>query len=144
MVVVLTACGDDGSGPIEVFNAEFRTTPNDLGAGYLTIANGTEESITLVGASSPDVTRIELHESTLNDEGVMQMRARPEGFIVGAGEQVSLQPGGKHLMLIEPDPPGDELVLTLDFGSEQLVVTASFDEAASATSDSMADMEDDG
>ena len=113
------SCGDADSGNIEVLDAQFRTTPNDLGAGYLTIANSTDEPITLRGASSPEVTRIELHESMMQD-GVMRMTARPEGFTVGAGEEVVLAPGGKHLMLFEPEPTGDQLEITLDFAAHAL------------------------
>ena len=142
LVLAGAACGSDSDGSIEVNDARFRTTPNDLGAGYLTIENSTDDPITLIGASSPDVGRIELHESTMSDDGVMQMAERPEGFTVEPGDTVSLEPGGKHLMLFEPEPPGDELEFTLDFGSEQLVVMATLDEAGSASSmDEMDDTE---
>ena len=40
LVIVLASCGDDGT--IEVIDARFRITPNDLGAGYLTITNSTQ------------------------------------------------------------------------------------------------------
>ena len=133
LVFVLASCGDDAR-TIEVIDAQFRTTPNDLGAGYLTITNGTDDAVTLVGASSPDVERIELHESTMTD-GVMQMAARPEGFEIGAGEKVLLESGGEHLMLFGPHPQGDKLEITLDFGSEQIEILATFDEAGSASSD---------
>ena len=144
LAVVAMSCGDDSSGTIGVLNAEFRLTANDLGAGYMTITNGTDDTITLVAVSSPEVGRVELHESMMNDEGVMQMLPRPEGFTVEPGGQISLESGGKHLMLIDPEPTGDELEFTLDFGSEQLVATAAFDEAGSAAGDVMADMENEG
>ena len=144
MALVAMSCGDDSSGTIEVLDAEFRLTANNRGAGYLTITNDTDGTITLVGASSSEVGRVELHESMMNDEGEMQMIPRPEGFTVGPGGRISLESGGKHLMLFDPEPTGDELEFTLDFGSEQLVVTAAFDEAGSAAGDVMADTETEG
>ena len=144
LAVVAVSCGDDSSGSIDVQNAEFRLTANNRGAGYLTITNGTDDTITLVGASSSEVGRVELHESMMNDAGEMQMIPRPEGFTVGPGGQIMLESGGKHIMLFDPEPTGDELEFTLDFGSEQLVVTAAFDEAGSAAADVMSDMEDEG
>lgn len=140
LTAVAASCGSDDSGSVEIVDAKFRTTPNDLGAGYLTIENSTDDPITLVGASSPEVGRIELHESTMNDDGVMQMIPRPEGFTVEPGEQISLEPGGKHLMLFDPEPAGDELEITLDFDSLDIVVTAELTDAIGG-SDSMDEME---
>ena len=135
LTLLATACGSDDAGSVTVVDAQFRTTPNDLGAGYMTISNGTDESVTLIGASSPDVERIELHESSINDEGVMQMEQRPGGFTIEPGGEAVLEPGGKHLMLFGPTATGEELELSLDFGDEQVVVMATFDEEGSAAAD---------
>lgn len=140
IAVIAAACGSDDAGGIDVSEAQFRTTPNGLGAGYLTISNTTDDPVTLRAASSPEVERIELHESEMQD-GVMQMTPRPEGFTVDPGAQVVLEPGGKHLMLFSPEPSGDELQITLDFGTETIVVAAEFDAEASAAHDGMDDMD---
>ncbi|MEO0972725.1 MAG: copper chaperone PCu(A)C, partial [Pseudomonadota bacterium] len=39
-----------------------------------------------------------LHETLLVD-GISRMRARPEGFVVPAGGDFALAPGGAHVML---------------------------------------------
>ena len=141
IAVIAAACGSDDSGRIDVSEAQFRTTPNGLGAGYLTISNTTDDPVTLRAASSPEVERIELHESEMQD-GVIKMTPRPEGFTVDPGAQVVLEPGGKHLMLFSPEPSGDELQITLDFGTETIVVAAEFDAEASAAHDDMGGMDD--
>ena len=74
--------------------------PGRTMAGFMTIDNTGENDIALVDATSPQFGRIELHTMTM-DEGVMRMR-RLEELMVAAGESVTLEPGGKHLMLFEP------------------------------------------
>ena len=150
-LLVLSACGGE-AGSIDVQDATYRTVRDDLGAGYLTITNSTDDDVTLTSVSADGVGRIELHESLMADDGTMAMESRPEGFVVAAGESISLEPGGKHLMLFDPKAGGEELDLTLSFGDEEIVVAAAFDEAGSASSmddmdhsddDAMDDMESD-
>lgn len=69
-------------------------------AGYVQLANKGADAVTLVEVSSPQIRKIELHEMIERD-GMMRMR--PLGDVaVAAGEVLSLQPGGKHLMLFDP------------------------------------------
>jgi len=137
--LVATACGGGDSGSIEVQEARFRLAREDLGAGYMTISNTTGDDVTLEAVSADGVGRIELHESVAADDGTMAMESRPDGFLIEAGQTVSLQPGGKHLMLFDPENT-DDLTLDLDFGDQTVSVVASFDEEASAMSD-MDDMD---
>ena len=130
VLLTAAACGGGDSGSIQVENASFRLTPNDLGAGYVTITNTTSDAVTLAGASAEGIGRIELHETMQND-GIVNMEARPEGFTIEPGETIALEPGGKHMMLFEPSVDGD-VMINLDFGSEIVPVLASFDELGSA------------
>lgn len=146
MAVVATACGDSG-GSIEVEDARYRLSRTDLGAGYLSVTNSTGDPVTLLGASAEGVGRIELHESMAAADGTMSMEARPQGFTIAAGETVTLEPGGKHLMLFDPQSDVQDLTIELDFGDETVQVVAEFDEAASAAASDesmgeMGDMED--
>lgn len=142
VVLLATACGgSDGS--IEVLDARYRLSRSDLGAGYLTVTNTTGSDVTLQAASAPGIGRIELHESLASDDGVMSMEPRPDGFVIPAGETVSLQPGGKHLMLFDAEGTED-LTITLDFGDESIEVLAAYDADASAAAmsdDAMDDMD---
>lgn len=141
LLLIVTACGGGGDGgSIEVEDARYRLSRADLGAGYMSVTNSTDETVTLESVSAAGVGSIELHESVEASDGTMGMEPRPNGFEIAAGETVTLEPGGKHLMLFDPEGT-DDLNLVLDFGDETIEVVAAFDEAASASLDSMDDMD---
>ncbi|HRW09597.1 MAG TPA: copper chaperone PCu(A)C [Caldilineaceae bacterium] len=92
--------GDMAEG-LTVENVMARAVPvaGTNGAVYLTIHNGTAMDDQLVSVTSDVAEAAELHE-TINDNNVMRMEARPEGFAIPAGESIELTPGGKHIMLV--------------------------------------------
>jgi len=77
--------------------------------------NNSDRDINVVGFTSDlDVPTYELHEVV---DGVMQMK--PGGFIIPAGGEHELKPGGDHMMLMdytEPIEAGDTITITLEFG----------------------------
>lgn len=102
----------------EILAGWVRTPPGgrDVTAGYLTLRAGTEDD-QLVAASSPIATRVEIH--TMEDDGeVMRMR-QVEAIDLPAGTDVSLAPGGDHLMFFGVDTAalGGEAEVTLEFAS---------------------------
>ncbi|MEZ5996353.1 MAG: copper chaperone PCu(A)C [Hyphomonadaceae bacterium] len=121
----LAACGapahneaahEDGALRIEDARAAPSPEGVDVAAGYLTIVNGTSEDDRLLGATSPRAARVELHEMTM-DGAVMQMRAI-EAIPAPAGQEVSLAPGGAHLMFFGVSTPfaeGEEIPVQLQF-----------------------------
>jgi copper(I)-binding protein len=93
--------------------------PMPMLAGYARIDNDCASAATVVAAESPVFGSVELHESRLVD-GVSRMRAVPELRIPPRG-RAQLQPGGLHLMLMQPAQPlqaGDsvEVAFTLADG----------------------------
>lgn len=97
-----------------------RATPPGMPmlAGYVTLANGGDAPVTLVGASSPAVEAVELHRTEIVD-GVSRMRAAGE-LVVAPGGTLVLAPGGLHMMLMRPVAPisaGDTVEVTLDLGA---------------------------
>jgi Cu-Zn family superoxide dismutase len=68
------------------------------GAAFLTLFNTGAHKAELVGAEAPEVTRVELHRTTMVD-GVMRMRP-VETIEVPARGHTALRPGGLHIMLI--------------------------------------------
>ncbi len=154
LALVLGACGSDtttdaaaadassettagaassGVASLTVVEPWYRTSSADQGAAYLSITNDGDETVTFLSATS-DAATVELHETVQDDAGVMSMEERPEGFEIAPGETLVLEPGGKHLMLIDLIPPDSgvlDLVLTFDAGT--LDVAAAFDEEASAS-----------
>ena len=88
-----------------------------VGVGYLTLTNNGDTADRLVGASSPAAARAELHMTEMSD-GIMRMRAVPDGLEIPPGGTVELAPGGYHLMLMElaqPIAEGDAVPLMLEF-----------------------------
>ena len=72
-------------------------------AGFGRIGNNCESPVVVVGASSPAFEDVSLHETRIVD-GISKMRAVPE-LRVAAGKAATLQPGGLHLMLMQPRTP---------------------------------------
>jgi len=83
-------------------------------AGYMNIRNAGPTTVQVIAVSSPSFTRAELHR-TVVEEGVARME--PVGQLeIAAGSSVSLEPGGLHLMLIEPQQvlqEGDSVTLVI-------------------------------
>jgi copper(I)-binding protein len=116
-VCLLLGCGaasQEGAPPIAISGAVARLAPG-MGAVYLTIQNNTAQEDRLLSVEAPG-SMIELHESVSQGE-IMRMLPRPEGFVVPAQGSVSLQEGGKHLMVMGADPTAhpEGLPLTLVF-----------------------------
>lgn len=96
------------------------------GAAYLTIHNRGEATDRLIGAQTPTAGHAELHEH-VHQDGLMKMQ-KLESISIDAGEQVSFEPGGYHVMLFDLKQPlteGTPFPLTLQFekaGSVELEV----------------------
>lgn len=87
------------------------------GAVYLNIVNPTPEDDVLEAVFTPAARVAEVHE-TVEEDGLMKMEAFPEGLPVPAESTVSLEPGGKHVMLMaleERLEPGVTIELELRF-----------------------------
>ena len=69
-------------------------------AAYLTIVNQGDTDQLIVGVESPDYERVELHSSSIKD-GRSEMR-RLDRIAVPANKRIAFEPGGMHLMLINP------------------------------------------
>jgi len=98
-------------------------------AVYMTLTNNTDEDVRLVGAQTDVAGVVEIHESSMNDEGVMQMRPLTDGLSIPAGETVELRPGGLHLMLMDlqvPLAPETAFLLTLTLVPEAAISGDSF------------------
>lgn len=88
--------------------------PGRMMAGFMALHNPTDTAIVLVDARSPQFGHVEIHTMVM-DDGVMRMR-RLEQLPIEPGAGVSLEPGGLHLMFIEPLEPlrvGDHISVEL-------------------------------
>ena len=93
-------------------------------AGYMTIHNPQSEAVSIVSLRSNAFAMIEIHQ-TIEQDGMMRME-QVTGLKIEPNSSVQLEPGGLHLMMMNPSEPtqaGDllEIVVVLDDGSEQRV-----------------------
>jgi copper(I)-binding protein len=83
-------------------------------AAYMVINNTGESLAGITAIASPDFERTELHR-TVVESGVARMVAI-EKLEIPSGDKLSLDPGGIHLMLINPLRPlraGDTVTLVI-------------------------------
>lgn len=87
------------------------------GAVYFVVMNNTAQTDRLVAVESDVAAAAELHES-VEENNVIRMEPRPDGFEIPAGGSVTLAPGGKHVMLLNLKAPlveGESFTVTLRF-----------------------------
>jgi copper(I)-binding protein len=95
------------------------------GAVYFTVVNPGSRSDRLVRVETAAAGAAETHES-VEENGLVRMVARPEGFTIPAGGTLELKPGGKHVMLMglrAPGSLGDALSVTLRFARAGAITT---------------------
>lgn len=112
-------------GKLTIEDARARPAPlaGGTGAVYFTVLNGLDQDVRLVSASTSTANVVETHE-TVSENGVMKMIPLPDGYEIPAGEVLVLEPGGKHIMLIDvvqPLQPGDEFILTVNFDNGESI-----------------------
>ena len=103
--------------PIALRDAWIREPPpRSPAAGYLVIENRGGDSVELIAAETQVAERTEIHIME-HSNGRMTMR-KADGVSVPAGEEIELESGGTHLMLMQLRQPlkvGDEVELQLSF-----------------------------
>ncbi len=100
--LILSACQQPVTEHVSDAVVKLPAVAGHPGAGYFTLHGGAERN-KLVQVSSPQVGRVELHESIMKG-GMMSMSAIEGGIDVPIDGEVKFQPGGKHAMLFEIDP----------------------------------------
>jgi copper(I)-binding protein len=85
-----------------------------MSAGYFVLTNNTDEAIVIDAVTSPQFGAVEIHETTLED-GISRMR-RIEELVVPAHGSVTLERGGKHLMLMRAQGASETITLQLLHG----------------------------
>jgi len=101
-LVLLSAAHALAAGKLTVEQPWIRTAPPTalMLAGYATLRNDGDATLTVSGADSADFSDVQLHQTVLED-GIERMR--PTGkFEIAPGKSVVFAPGGKHFMLVRP------------------------------------------
>jgi len=109
------------------------------GVIYMTITNsGVPDS--MIGVSTPVAATAQLHQ-TINDNGVMKMRAVPS-LAIGHDQSVTLAPSGYHIMLMslkQTLKQGDSFPVTVTFQKTGTLTATVTVEKAGATGMAPAD-----
>ncbi len=98
-------------------------------AGYMTLTNNSDGDDTLISIQSDSVSRIEIHETKIDDNGVMSMTPIADGIVIPAKQSVEFKPRGLHFMLIDVTYPlvtETRIPITLSFknsGTHKIDVT---------------------
>ncbi|MBB1051823.1 copper chaperone PCu(A)C [Dietzia sp. CW19] len=113
-----------------------KATGTDMSGVFGIIRNPGDGDVHLTGVSGELGGRTELHETVPGGSGMM-MQEKEDGFLVPAGGELVLEPGGNHIMLMDLDQPittGQQITLTLEFsggvqggGTEQDVTVSARD-----------------
>ena len=110
---------------VKITDAWVRLPPPgaQIAAAYLTLES--QQTLSLSSVTSPAAEVVEMHSMSTKN-GVMQMRQLKSLKLV-AGKPLTLEPGGLHLMLINPKKSlqeGDTVPLVLTFKQGKRVVGA--------------------
>lgn len=118
------ALAQDGVNVIDPY-ARVSTEMSVSGAAFMVIENRASAEDRLIDARSDAAQRVELHTHQEDANGVMRMIHVEEGFVIPAGDELRLERGGKHVMLmglVRPLAQGDTLQVTLVFEREGEVI----------------------
>ncbi len=103
---------------LEIADTWIKTAESGMTAAFGVITNTGDRDVVITGARSDAAGMVELHE-VVDDV----MRPVEGGFVVPAGESLTLEPGGLHIMFMDIPAAiiaGDEVTITLvlEDGSE--------------------------
>ncbi|MEO1197858.1 MAG: copper chaperone PCu(A)C [Pseudomonadota bacterium] len=117
-------------GSLEIDHPWSRATPAGagVGAGYMVIRNTGSQADRLIAGDTTIAGRVEIHEMAVTD-GVMTMRPIEGGLEIPAGGEVTLEPGGYHVMFMDLQ---EQIVEGEMFSAELVFETAGSIEVAFA------------
>jgi copper(I)-binding protein len=126
MCLALTACNpakNEEAGVEDVW-VRLPAVPGRPGAAYFTLRAG-DDPLTLNKIESPQVGRIELHETMTAPGGIAHMARMGEVRIPARGT-VEFKPGGRHAMLFGIDPAvkaGDKIQIRFRLNPPVEIIT---------------------
>lgn len=97
-------------GDLEIGHPWSRATPAGakVAAGYLTIKNNGTSADRLISVTGVIAGKAEIHEMSVDANGVMTMRPLADGLEIPAGGEVALKPGSAHIMFMDLKQPAKE------------------------------------
>lgn len=127
LLLALTGCTTQGS--VEVSDAWVKSSDMSMVGGmtavYGTITNNTSNDVILVGGQTDVTSLVEIHEMAMSG-GEMVMQKIEGGLRIPAGQSVTLEPGGNHMMLMDLSKAvvaGDTISVTFDLeGADDITI----------------------
>lgn len=119
--LVIAACGAGGEEPA-LSNIRIGQPTGPNGALYFT-ANGYGIDDRLIGATADVADRLDVHQTSMNDDGTMGMQ-HVDSLDLPADGTLVLEPGGYHIMMMNVD--------RLDVGTK-VEVTLTWEQAGEMT-----------
>ena len=124
-----------------------KATDTDMSGVFGTITNPGDTDLHLTGVDSDVGGSTELHETVPGGSGTM-MQEKEDGFIIPAGGELNLEPGGNHVMLMDLTDPittGQDIQIVLEFDDHtDQVVTVSARDFQGGEEEYMGDHDDHG
>lgn len=124
--LLLSACSSDehseGDGhshdKLQISSAWVKAADKGMTAAFAQLHNETGSTLTITSVATDASTTTELHETVTGADHSSTMQEATAGFTIDGADNMLLEPGGNHLMLMDltrPLLPGDEVVFTLTF-----------------------------
>ncbi|MGA8787737.1 MAG: copper chaperone PCu(A)C [Paenarthrobacter sp.] len=111
-----SASATQNAAALTVSDPWVKAADTGMSAAFGTIRNTTDKDVTVVSATTKASPMVELHETVMGANGTMQMQAKQGGFVVPAKGELTLEPGGNHIMLMglaKPVLAGDDISFEL-------------------------------
>ena len=124
--LTITAAACATAPTVTVEDPWVRSNPNGMGAAYMVLTMPEADELVAASVDPSIAGNVEVHAVVMQD-GMMRMQ-EVAGIPLPAGEPVTLEPGGYHIMLTDMPTmlePGAEVELVLTFASgTEIPVTA--------------------
>jgi copper(I)-binding protein len=126
---LLTLAGCASTPAIEISDTWVKSSEMSMVGGmtavYGTITNNSNQDVVLIGGQTDVTDRVEIHEMAMSG-GEMVMQQIEGGLVIPAGETVTLEPGGNHMMLMDLASAvlaGDTISVTFDLeGADDITI----------------------
>ncbi|WP_418276552.1 copper chaperone PCu(A)C [Isoptericola jiangsuensis] len=116
-----TASAASAAESVTVTDPWVKAADEGMSAAFGEITNDGDADVTLTVAQSDAAGMVELHETVADGAGEMSMQEIDGGFVIPAGQTLTLEPGGNHLMFMDLTGPleaGAEVTVTLTFSDD--------------------------
>lgn len=133
LALTLSACGSDtqtdagaptatgtsaSQGTLQLRDGWAKAATKDMTAAFGTLKNTGSSDLVVTGGSSDVAESVEAHVMVKDDAGQMVMQEAKDGLVIPAGKELTLEPGGAHLMLMGLKgavEPGHDITITVSF-----------------------------